>query len=86
MHWTLDVLFGDDALTANRGHAAENLGLFRRMAYCLLKQGTHQGRGLATEQRKAMWDENYMLKILGRFICQVNLDELLEEPVTATKR
>ncbi|MBM3197760.1 MAG: ISAs1 family transposase [Chlamydiae bacterium] len=63
-HWVLDVLFGDDSV----GHAAENLGLFRRMAYCLLKQETVNGRGMASLQRKAMWDEDYMLDLLGNFI------------------
>jgi len=46
LHWVLDVLFGDDISRANTGHAAENLGPFRRMAYCILKQETVQGRGL----------------------------------------
>ena len=71
LHWALDVLFDDDGLSANRGHAAENLGLFRRMAYCLLKQDTAKGRGLASQQRKAMWNDDYVLEILGRFIKQV---------------
>ena len=70
LHWMLDVFFDDDKSRANRGHAAENLGLFRRIAYCLLKQHTIKGRGLATRQRKAMWNDSYMLELLGSFIYQ----------------
>lgn len=72
LHWMLDVFFDDDKSQANIGHAAENLGLFRRMAYCLLKQDTVKGRGLATQQRKAMWNDNYVLELLGGFIQQTS--------------
>jgi len=72
LHWVLDVVFGDDKSRANAGHAAENLGLFRRMAYCLLKQDTQGGRGFASMQRKAMWNEDYVLQLLGRFIQQAS--------------
>lgn len=70
LHWMLDIFFDDDKSQANIGHSAENLGLFRRMAYCLLKQDTIKGRGLATRQRKAMWNDNYVLELLGGFIHQ----------------
>jgi predicted transposase YbfD/YdcC len=72
LHWVLDVCFYDDASQANTGHSAENLGLFRRMAYCLLKQDTVKGRGLASKQRKAMWNDNYVLELLGGFIHQTS--------------
>jgi hypothetical protein len=72
LHWVLDVYFHDDVSRANTGHAAETLGLFRRMAYCLLKQDTVKGRGLATKQRKAMWNDYYVLDLLGRFIHQAS--------------
>jgi predicted transposase YbfD/YdcC len=70
LHWVLDVFFYDDASRANVGHAAENLGLFRRMAYCLLKQDTENGQGLASKQRKAMWNDEYVLDRLSSFINQ----------------
>ena len=72
LHWILDVLFGDDTSRANTGHAAENLGLFRRMAYCILKQETIQGHGLASKQRKAMWNDLYVLELLNKFIKEVS--------------
>lgn len=68
LHWVLDVLFNDDGCRANAGQAAENLALFRRMAYCLLKQETVKGRGLASMQRKAMWNDSFVLELLGKFI------------------
>jgi len=74
LHWAMDVIFNDDDVGANTGYAAENLGLFRRMAYCILKQETAggKGRGLATQQRKAMWNECYMLELLGKFIKEIS--------------
>lgn len=72
LHWVMDVLFHDDDVGANTGHAAENLGLFRRMAYCILKQETVGGKGLATKQRKAMWNECYMFELLGKFIKEIS--------------
>ena len=73
-HWVLDVLFSDDLLSPNRGYTAENLGLFRRIAYFLLKQDTVKGKGLASKQRKAMWDDGYVMEILIRMIRQANQD------------
>lgn len=72
LHWVMDVVFDDDKSQANMGHAAENLGLFRRMAYCLLKQDTQGARGLASMQRKAMWNDDYVLHLLARFIQQAS--------------
>ncbi|MFB5608230.1 MAG: ISAs1 family transposase [Candidatus Nitrosomaritimum yanchengensis] len=72
LHWVLDVLFNDDAVRGNTGHVAENLALFRRMAYCILKQETVRGRGLASKRRKAMWNERYVLELLGKFIKEVS--------------
>lgn len=68
LHWVLDVVFCDDVCRANIGHAAENLGLFRRMAYSLLKQDPQKGQGLASKQRLAMWEESYVLYLLTKFI------------------
>lgn len=72
LHWVMDVIFNDDASLANRGHAAENLGLFRRMAYCLLRQDTVNGRGMAHQQREAMWDDGYVHSLLSRFLVQAS--------------
>jgi predicted transposase YbfD/YdcC len=74
LHWAMDVIFNDDDVGANTGHIAENLGLFRRMAYCILKQETPggKGRGLATQQRLAMWNEQYVFELLGKFIKEIS--------------
>ena len=74
------MLFGDDISRANTGHAAENLGLFRRMAYCILKQETVQGRGLASKQRKAMWNDHYVLELLNKFIKEVSSGSEVYQP------
>lgn len=41
LHWVLDVSFGEDANRTRRGHGAENLSIFRRVALSILNQ--HKG-------------------------------------------
>lgn len=78
LHWVLDVIFGDDLSRANRGHAGENLGLFRRMAYFLFKQDSEKGT-MASKKRLAMWEESYMLKLLANFMNEVNCEADLKK-------
>ena len=82
LHWAMDVIFNDDDVMANTGYAAENLGLFRRMAYCILKQETPggKGRGLATQQRKAMWNDLRVLELLGKFIKEISSGSEIYKP------
>ena len=40
LHWTLDVAFEEDLSRVRTGHAAQNLGIVRRLALSLLKQET----------------------------------------------
>jgi predicted transposase YbfD/YdcC len=37
LHWSLDVVFGEDAAQAGMGHAPENLNILRKMALSLLR-------------------------------------------------
>jgi hypothetical protein len=35
LHWSMDIIFIEDASLANAGHAAENLAMFRRLRMSL---------------------------------------------------
>jgi predicted transposase YbfD/YdcC len=48
LHWSLDVAFGEDESRVRTGHAAQNLGVVRRLALSLLKQETSRSQGIAT--------------------------------------
>ncbi len=64
-HWILDVAFKEDAQKAKAGNIPENLSLLRRIALNYLKQDKTVKAGIEIKRKKAGWDNNYLLKILG---------------------
>ncbi len=65
LHWVLDVAMGEDDSRVRKDHAPQNLGLLRRLALTLLKQETTAKVGVQAKRRKAGWDQDYLLKVLG---------------------
>ena len=65
LHWVLDVGFHEDASRLREGHAPENLALIRRMAVSLLQKETKTKQGIAGKRKKAGWDDDYLLEVLG---------------------
>ena len=64
LHWSLDVAFGEDESRVRTGHAAQNLGVVRRLALSLLKQETSRSQGIAIKRKEAAWNPDYLLKVL----------------------
>jgi len=64
LHWVLDVTFNEDASRIRQGHAAQNLGLIRRLSVSLLKRELSKLRLKMTRYTAAM-DNNFLLKILA---------------------
>lgn len=64
LHWSLDVSFKEDLNRVRIGHAAENLGIVRRIALNLLKQEKTHKNGISTRRKRAGWDNKYLLKVL----------------------
>jgi len=64
LHGVVDVAFREDESRIRIGHAAQNMGMVRRMAFNLLKKDTSVKVGVANKRLKAAWDEGYVLKIL----------------------
>lgn len=64
-HWTLDIAFQEDTLKARAGHIAENLSLIRKVAVGLLKQDTTTDGGVELKRKKAGWEPDYLLSLIG---------------------
>jgi predicted transposase YbfD/YdcC len=64
-HWILDVAFDEDALKARAGNIADNLTLIRKMAIAILKQDTKTDGGVELRRKRAGWDPDYLLQLLG---------------------
>ena len=64
LHWVLDVTFNEDASRVRQGHAAENLGLLRRLSVNLLKREPSK-QSLKIKRYKAAMDNSFLLKILA---------------------
>ena len=63
-HWVLDVSFQEDLCRLRRGHSAENLAFFNRMAVSLLKADQTVKAGIACKRKTAGWDDDYLIQLL----------------------
>jgi predicted transposase YbfD/YdcC len=64
LHWVLDVTFNEDASRIRQGHAAENLGLLRRLSVTVLKREPSR-QSLKMKRYKAGMDNDFLIKILA---------------------
>jgi len=70
LHWSLDVVFGEDASRVSKGHAPENLNILRKMALSLLRASENpqaKGKKRMTGPKKrfvASMNPNYMFDVL----------------------
>jgi predicted transposase YbfD/YdcC len=65
LHWVLDVQLNEDQSRARSGHAAENLGLLRRLVLNQLRRDTRCQTGIKGKQLNASWDHAYLQSLLG---------------------
>ena len=65
LHWVLDVQMNEDQSRARCGHAAENLGLLRRLVLNQLRRDTRCQTGIKGKQLNASWDHAYLQSLLG---------------------
>jgi len=65
LHWVLDVQLNEDQNRARCGHAAENLGLLRRLVLNQLRRDTRCQTGIKGKQLNASWDHAYLQSLLG---------------------
>jgi len=68
-HWIADVIFEEDDNLMDRGHSAENMGLFRRLAMIIAAVADPE-RGLAAVRRAATFGTGYLKGILVIIFCR----------------
>ena len=64
LHWVLDMQMNEDQCRARTGHAAENLGLLRRMVLNQLRRDSRCQTGIKGKQLNASWDHAYLQSLL----------------------
>jgi predicted transposase YbfD/YdcC len=66
LHWVLDVAFSEDASRKRAGNASQNFSILSKVALNLLKNETSERQGIIGKRLKAAYDQNYLLKVLGK--------------------
>jgi predicted transposase YbfD/YdcC len=64
LHWTLDVTFNEDQSRLRAGHGARNMAVVRHFALNLVRQAADK-RSIRRRRKRASWDPQYLLQILG---------------------
>jgi predicted transposase YbfD/YdcC len=64
LHWVLDVTFGEDLSRLRVGHGAKNMAVVRHFALNLVRQIADK-RSIKRRRKRASWDPQYLLEILG---------------------
>ena len=64
LHWVLDVTFGEDLSRLRVGHGAKNMAVVRHFALNLVRQVADK-RSIKRRRKRASWDPQYLLEILG---------------------
>lgn len=64
LHWTLDMTFLEDKQRKRDKNSAQNFAIIRKIVLNLLKQEDSKKLSLITKRLKAVWDNNFLLKIL----------------------
>src|SRR5690606_13935216 len=68
-HWIADVIFDEDSALTDRGHSAENMAIFRRLAMNIAAMVDPE-RGLASVRRAAAFGTGYLKGILAMVFCK----------------
>ncbi len=65
LHWTLDVVFGEDSARKRSGNSAENMNMVMKMALALVNRETTFKKSKKNKQLRALLDREYREKLLG---------------------
>jgi predicted transposase YbfD/YdcC len=68
LHWILDVTFNEDRSRLRTGHGAKNMAVVRHFALNLVRQVADK-RSIKRRRKRASWDPQYLLEILGPLRC-----------------
>jgi len=65
LHWSLDVVFGEDQARMREGNSAENFSILRRIALNLFRQDTSTKASIKSRRLLAACDDTYRQKLLN---------------------
>ena len=65
LHWSIDVVFGEDKSRIRTGHGAENFATMRRQTLGLLKKDTSLKKSIRLKRYHAAMDNNYLARVLS---------------------
>src|SRR3984893_17772293 len=68
LHWTLDMTFNEDQSRLRVGHGAKNMAVVRHFALNLIRQANDK-LAIKRRRKRASWDPDYLLQILGPLRC-----------------
>jgi len=69
LHWVLDMVFREDESRARKDNSAENLNVFRQMAFNILKCETSLKGGISDKQFNCLLDERYLDIVVCAWVC-----------------
>jgi predicted transposase YbfD/YdcC len=67
-HWVLDMVFCEDQSRARKDNSAENLNVFRQMAFNILKSDMSFKGGISEKQFNCLLDESYLDRLVRTWI------------------
>jgi predicted transposase YbfD/YdcC len=66
LHWSLDVIFGEDDARTRKDHAPQNVALLSKIALNLLRMDTSDPKLSIRQRRKAAaWNDDVRMRMLG---------------------
>ena len=68
LHWCLDIAFREDKSRARKDNSAENLNVFRQMAFNILKAEPSLAGSFSDKQFKCLLDERYLENVISHWI------------------
>jgi predicted transposase YbfD/YdcC len=65
LHWSIDVIFGEDKSRIRTGHGSENFGTMRRQTLGLLKRDITLKKSIRLKRYHAAMDNDYLIRVLS---------------------
>ena len=65
LHWSLDVIFGEDQLRARKDHAPANIALINRLAKTLLERIDDPKTSIRGRIKRCAWEDDYLTKAIS---------------------
>ena len=65
LHWSLDVIFGEDQVRARKDHAPANIALMNRLAKTLLERIDDPKTSIRRRIKRCAWEDNYLTNALN---------------------